>query len=179
MSNQIFKILNCVFSKFLVWGTKSINSKIIVLCWFIFLFLQWEKFFLQWEKFQNGSWGSKNGPEDPILKFRVKREILKGSEGPFLVPSEPFWNIFERQKKNLSIGKKRKINEQNAFFNFVGFSVYIIKKITVKKEKKHRKWRKKLENEEKNWKMKKNPIFLTSEKTPSQLAGFFFTAVRK
>ena len=63
--------------------SRMCNLYEIVLCSFIFLFLQWENFYLPWEKFQNGSWGSKNGPEDPILKFRVKREILKGPRAHF------------------------------------------------------------------------------------------------
>ena len=62
------------------------------------------------------------------------------SQGPFLVPSQG-------QEKNLSIAKKRKINEWIAFFNFVGFSAYKTKRIKVKKGEKHRKCRKKIKNE--------------------------------
>ena len=56
-------------------------------------------------------------------KFRVKREILKGSEGPFLVPSEPIFEIFSNCKEKIwALEIKRKWNEQIAFFNEKNFS---------------------------------------------------------
>ena len=58
-----------------------------------------------WVGFFTSSRGTKNGPADPILEFRVKREILKGSKGPFLVPSE-------LGKKSQTLGKILRTSEK-------------------------------------------------------------------